>query len=169
MLLVLVLIGILTAVTLPNLVQSIRGNRLRMAVRSVVMAGRYTRSMAVLKQQDLVLTFDLNEAAIKVEEIVMKAVDTSTVSPDEEMTEPDPEEVSGYTVASRTELLSRKLDRVFIMSVEVDNRVITEGTASIVYSNNGRCTPYIVRVEDYEGRSSLIEIDALSSASTEGT
>jgi len=169
MLLVLVLVSILTAITLPNFVQSIRGNRLRTAVRSVVMAGRYTRSMAVLRQQELVLTFDLNDASMKVEEIVMRPVDDVTQPPlDEEDAEGAPKDVSGYGIASRTELLKRKLDQVLIASVEVGDQVITEGTASIIYSNNGRCAPYIVKVTDVEGRGSVIEVDALSSARTEG-
>ena len=52
LLLVIAIIGVITAVTLPQFVRSIRGQRLRTAARSIVMAGRYARSMAVMKQTD---------------------------------------------------------------------------------------------------------------------
>jgi Tfp pilus assembly protein FimT len=173
-LLVLVIIGIVTAIVLPTFVRSIHGNRLRTAVRSVVMAGRYARSMAVLKQRELVLTFNLDDGVLKVEDIVITVPGGATARRQEDDMETPGEEVSGeeapdYGVASRTELLSRKLDQVFIRSVEIEDAVITEGTASIIYSNNGRCTPYVVQVEDVEGNRSVIEVDALSSAKTEGS
>lgn len=66
LLLVLAIIGVVTAVTLPSLVKSIRGNRLRTASRSVVTAGRYVRSMAVLKQKEMALAFDLDAGEISV-------------------------------------------------------------------------------------------------------
>jgi len=66
LLLVVAIIGIITAVTLPSLVGSLRGNRLRFAARSVVMAGRYARSMAVVKQSDMAVRFDLEGCRISV-------------------------------------------------------------------------------------------------------
>ena len=54
-LLVVAIIGVVTAVSTPYFVRSIRGNRLRVAARTVVMAGRYARSMAVLRQTELPL------------------------------------------------------------------------------------------------------------------
>ena len=52
LLMVVAIIAIITAITIPQLVASTRGNRLRAATRLVVMAGRYARSMAVLRQED---------------------------------------------------------------------------------------------------------------------
>lgn len=158
-----VVIGIVTAVVLPNFVKSIRGNRLRTAVRSVVMLGRYARSMAVLKQRDLVVTFNLDEGSIVLEEIVMKAVAEPESSPEDDEGEP----TTRYRVDSRTAMLARKLDRVIIEYVEVDGLFAKSGKSSIIYSSNGRCTPYIVKVADMDGASTLIEVDALSSARTE--
>jgi len=55
--LVLAIIAVLTAVTMPQFVRSIRGQRLRAAAQTVVMAGRYARTMAIVRQQGLRLSF----------------------------------------------------------------------------------------------------------------
>ena len=66
LLLVLTIMGIVVAVIAPSLTRSIRGNRLRTASRTVVMAGRYARSMAVLKQKELSMVFNLESATVSV-------------------------------------------------------------------------------------------------------
>jgi prepilin-type N-terminal cleavage/methylation domain-containing protein len=66
LLLVIAIIGIVTAIALPNFVRSIRGNRLRAAGRAVVSAGRYARSMAVLQQRAVSLRFDFEAHTVTV-------------------------------------------------------------------------------------------------------
>jgi len=77
--LILAIIGVVSAITLPNLVKSIRGNRLRTASRSIVMAGRYARSMAVLKQTEMALMFNLDSAKISVGEELMRKLDKVSI------------------------------------------------------------------------------------------
>jgi len=139
-LLVILILGIITAVTFPILSHSIRGNRIRLATRQVVMAGRYARSMAVLQQKDLTLGFDLGAR-------------TLTVAGKDD----------------RAVLLSRKLDEVAIESLELadDHQVLTEGSGLVTYRNNGVCTPYTVRLKDASGRQVSVVVDALSSVETE--
>lgn len=66
LILVIAIIGIISAVTLPSLVNSIRGSRLRSAAQTVIMAGRYARSMAVMKQMEMALKFDLDGGMLSV-------------------------------------------------------------------------------------------------------
>lgn len=134
LLLVLAIIGIAAAITLPNFVKSIRGNRLRVAARSVVMAGKYAKSMAVLKQTEMTVTFNLDSGEISI-----------------------------------SKELTRKLDKVRIEYVEIEEteKEYTEGTCSVIYQSNGTCTPYKVKIEDQQGASVTIHVDALSSATTE--
>jgi len=66
LLLVLAIIGIVTAITVPALVRSMRGNRLRAAALSIAMAGRYARSMAIMNQERVFLDFDLGGANVSV-------------------------------------------------------------------------------------------------------
>ena len=163
---VLALIGIITAITVPQFVNSMRGNRLRVAVRSVVMAGRYARSMAVMRQTDIVLSFNIDDGIITVEQIsvadAVEAVDVDAVD------DYDSED-SGIPmkVMQHTELLSRKLEDVSFVYVEIDDDAISAKTCSLIYSSNGRCTPYSVKVSDAQGKSVVVNVDALSSASTE--
>ena len=75
LLMVIAIIGIVTAITIPQFVRSMRGNRLRSGARTVVMAGRYAKSMAVLKQQPLAVAFDLGSSTLTVGSDVIRQLD----------------------------------------------------------------------------------------------
>ncbi len=169
MLLVLVVIGIISAVTIPQFVNSIRGNRLRVGVKSVVMAGRYARSMAVMKQADILLTFNIDEGTIVVDEVALTAAAVEDLKSDDSFDSEDEDAVKPEMAITRTELISRKLDQVSFESVEIDGDVITSGSGAVVYSSNGRCHPYTVKISDGQGKSVVIEVDALSAAKTENS
>jgi prepilin-type N-terminal cleavage/methylation domain-containing protein len=137
MLLVLAIVGIAAAITVPNFVKSIRGNRLRTAGRVVIKAGRYARSMAVLQQKDVIVTFRFDPAAVAVGEAENYALERVRVE---------------WVELRETAAADRR----------------TEGACSIVYRPNGTCTPYQVRLADESGAWLLVDVDALSSARTEG-
>ncbi|MBN2302434.1 MAG: prepilin-type N-terminal cleavage/methylation domain-containing protein [Lentisphaerae bacterium] len=75
LLLVLAIIGVVSAVSIPTFVRSIRGNRLRAALRTVVMAGKYARSMAVLEQERKTLTFNLAAGEVSVGNEIKRSLD----------------------------------------------------------------------------------------------
>ncbi len=167
MLLVLVLIGIISAITIPQFVNSMRGNRLRVGVRAVVMSGRYARSMAVMKQTDILLTFNIDEGTITVDEVSVTDAAVKDLMSDESDDFDDEESEAPQPVIKRTELLSRKLDQVSFEYVEIDGDIISSSSCTVVYSSNGRCSPYTVKVSDDQGKSVEVEVDALSAATTE--
>ncbi len=169
MLLVLVLIGIISAITIPQFVNSMRGNRLRVGVKSVVMAGRYARSMSVMKQTDILLTFNIDEGTIVVDEVALTAAAVKSLRSDDSFDSEDDEAVKPEMAITRTELLSRKLDQVSFEYIEIDGDMITSGSGSVIYSSNGRCHPYTVKVSDDQGKSVIVEVDALSAAKTENS
>ncbi|MEI6516983.1 MAG: prepilin-type N-terminal cleavage/methylation domain-containing protein, partial [bacterium] len=68
-LMVLAIIGIATIVAMPSLVKSIRGNRLRMGARAVVMAGTYAHTMAILRNQEMKLVLDREGNRVTVEQL----------------------------------------------------------------------------------------------------
>ena len=148
LLLVLAIVGVITAVTLPNLVRSLRGNRLTVAARTVVMAGRYARSMAVLKQEEVTVTFTYQTEG-----------KPATVS------------VSGKTIPN----LTRPLEGV-TLQVEGKDAFYrkaakeTEPTlAAVVYRSNGRCVRHTVQLADPtdERHSGVkIDVDELGEAET---
>ena len=132
-LLVVVIISIAVAVSMPYLSKSIKGNRLRTAGRSVVQLARYARSMAVLNQAECSLKFDPGG---------------STVT------------VAGPGI--RGESPSRTLDRVKIISVTLGGRnEFSGGVTSPVYRRTGRCTPYTVTLQDEDQRTMVIRVDAV--------
>lgn len=169
-LLVLVIIGVVTAVTIPQFVRSMRGNRLRTAARTVIAAGRYSRSMAVLHQRAIALRFavggsqlliDVNRpvpATNTTEEVLLPSLrdDRLGAAPEESATT-----ASGPGMNIR---LERKLDLVKIVEVEQQQADLAkDDEATVVYQSNGRCTPYRVRIEDENGDAIEITVDALGS------
>lgn len=174
---VLAIMGILTVVTLPTFVRSLRGNRLRTAARSVVMAGRYARSMAVMKQRDMTLTFDLEQGQVRVDAVVVGAP-----KPEEDSGENAPDGLPGYfarddlvpeddqPITVQGQELTRRLDRAHFEYVDIngEDRRYSEGRCSVLYRSNGTCTPYEVGIADEQGGAVVVEVDALSSAQTRG-
>ena len=174
-LLVAAILCVMAAVTVPTFVRSMRGNRLRTAARTVVMAGRYARSMAVLKQQEMAVTFDMGQANISVHPVALpvrrgeyepeaegaKEQDDSRVLEEEPILAPAP--------ATGGVELSRRLDKVRIESVELQEGASERGDGrhSVVYRSNGMCTPYVVKIADEQGATITIHVDAFSSAETE--
>lgn len=181
LLLVLAIIGVIAAVTVPNIARSMRGSRRRTASRIVVMAGRYARSMAILQQSDVTLSFDVENASVSValarnkqpkeieeDENDDEESDVSALGLYEEASlgsdEPDKPVISLAGLPS----IERKLEQISIVSVEVDGEGGREGGGyAITYFSNGRCDPYSVELADQDGGIISIEVDAFGSAKTE--
>lgn len=180
LLMVLSILGVLTAVTAPMFVRSMRGNRLRAGTRTIISAGRYARSMALLKQVEMVLVIDIDEGRIAIEPakshsspkydedagLLAEEEDSYLAVMGDGVLEEDagPEDVGSTGSAE----LERKLDGVVIAYVDLGggNGLFTEGVCKILYRNNGRCNPYEVQITDTFDQAVVIEVDALSSART---
>jgi prepilin-type N-terminal cleavage/methylation domain-containing protein len=177
LLLVLAIVGIVTAITVPNFVRSLKGNRLRAAARTVVSMGRYARSMAVMRQNDMVLTFDLEASRVSVREVPRGLRQEGRVGAPPAATEP----AGLATETPETDLapgegggasadLARDLDRVTIVEIvrnaEGSEPAMREaaGPCAIAYRSNGTCAPYSVKLADEDGATLVVEVDALSSA-----
>jgi len=186
MLLVIVIIGIITAVTLPQFVKSMHGNRLKSAARTVIGAGRYARSMAVLQQRPMELSFDLDNGSLQVIRGAARNSDRLLDFDDDRTSGLDDGDsdvgIGGLADAATSEdsdrkalaeskddiKLERKLEKVEITQVEIDGEEsVNSGVCRILYESNGRCTPYKVMLEDSSGMRILIKVDALASAVTE--
>jgi Tfp pilus assembly protein FimT len=168
---------IMTLVSVPYLVKSIRGNRLRTAAGTVAMAGRYARSMALLHQREVTLSFDIDQGIIHVqsryeptpppESAAGSLAETNgTRGTGESST--NGETTVGFSPDGQKIELTRVLDGVRIDYVEINEKERqSEGTAVIYYRTNGRCTPYRVRVEDEQRNGIVTIVDALASARSE--
>jgi len=171
---VLAIMGILTLVSMPYLVKSIRGNRLRVATGTLVQAGRYARSMALLGEQEMKLTFDIDQAALLVTPRYAGAPPANSPEPTAPAGESDRDATPSADTNDAPPRLSpglsinRTLDAVRIDYVEVGHQGReTTGTVTIIYRSNGRCTPYVVRLIDETGGATLTRVDALSTPNSE--
>jgi prepilin-type N-terminal cleavage/methylation domain-containing protein len=167
-LMVLVILSIATVVSMPYLVKSIRGNRLRVAGATVVKAGRYAHTMALLNTREMKLVFNLDSASVRVEPRYENAPTPAPENPAppprpaDDPTAPEPPPVT----ASPRLQIARTLDAVRLASVELEHRDReTAGEVAVIYRSNGRCTPYEVRIVDEFDNAMIINVDAIASAS----
>lgn len=177
LLLVVAIIGVVTAIVMPNFVQSMKGNRLRSATRTVVSAGRYARSQAVLQQRDMALLFDIPNASIAIHPMRIDFVNTDeTVQDTPEDTKEEgkegereqDEDGGGATLNLEAAVLERPLSPILIEYVEVDllDEQFSDGKVPIIYRSNGTCMKYSVRLADEQGEGVNVHVDELSSART---
>jgi prepilin-type N-terminal cleavage/methylation domain-containing protein len=182
LLLVVAILFIVSALTVPSFVKSIKGNRLRAATRSVVMAGRFARSMAVLQQREMRVTFDLSASSLEVRTVEAPVnpepgPGDPTAGPAGVAVEPLPppalpvsEPATNRPKGLVGNEVTRKLDRVTILQVDTDAEggiARTAGRQDVIYYSNGRCVPYEVRLKDEEGSVATVRVDELSSAEVE--
>ena len=172
LLLVVAIIGFVTAIVMPNFVSSIKGNRLRSATRTVVSAGRYARSQAVLQQRDMALVFDLDNARIAIQPMRINFLDGAgsgqgaADAPD--LSEEPLENGDSPSLTLEAATLERQLEMVKFEYIEVDalEGQFAQGKIPVIYRSNGTCMPYSVRIADEQGGAVNVHVDALSSART---
>lgn len=165
MILVAALLAISVAVAAPYFVQSIRGNRLQVGARTVTMAARYARSMAIMRQQTFRLT-----AILEGNELTISAAGDSRRGADELYTASSfdagaissPEPSSGDGDAPAT--IRRELDGVRIMEFRTgDGDWQREGGFEVLFYPNGTCSAFELRLQERAGRVILIQVDELGS------
>ena len=138
LLLVIVLICIMLGIATPFFVRSIHGHRLTTASRTLVTVARYARSMAVLKQSDLAITFNLDTGHIDL--------------------------VSSNATLPRFTRVVKGVSLAYV-DIEGSEFPTTEGTCTVPYFRSGICTPFSVKVVDRLGNCVVVKVDALSSVS----
>jgi prepilin-type N-terminal cleavage/methylation domain-containing protein len=133
LLLVLVVVSIAFGIAVPLFLRSFQGHRLRTAGRAMTMVAKYAKNMAVLKQRDLVLRFDLAAGQVDL------------VSPDASL--------PGF---------SRSVEGVALAWVRRDGQdPVQEGTSEIVFFRNGTCQPFSLCIRDPSGNAVELKVDAV--------
>ncbi len=176
LLLVIVIIGVLAGISVPSFVRSMQGNRLRSAARTVAAAGRYARSMALLHQRPVAITFTLDGHDVVVDLASRRQPLEDDEEEDETLLDWDPlhadngrRRMTGGSEDEPVIRIERYLDDVRIYRVQ-----ITEGRerstfddrdrVQIIYSSNGRCQPHEIILQDAEGAELVIVVDVLGGA-----
>ena len=173
-LLVVVIIGIASAIALPKFAQSFKGAKLRSATRSVAMMSRYARNTAVLHQKEIALIFYPGRNEL---EMVSIGGDASSAdrerfldSRDERAVagllhddEDDPDMANAAPLAIELEMVRELPEGVEILNVEVDGEIFEiEGSYVVNFHSNGMCEPYALNLMDEDERKSTITVDPLS-------
>jgi len=134
-LLVVVIMGIIAVIAMPSFVRSIQGQRLSTAARTLATVARYARSMAVLKQSDLILTINLANGQVDL-------VSSNTTLPS----------------------FSRAVNGVHLQEVAIEGfDPVTEGTCRVPFLRNGVCIPFVITIADQNGNVCVLTVDALGS------
>ncbi|MEI6807608.1 MAG: type II secretion system protein [bacterium] len=138
LMLVVIIIGILLTVSIPSMVKSIRGSRLRAAASAIARAGKFARSMAIMDQQEVRLTFHKTGPRI---------------------------EAHGSTAHTK---LDRTLDGVRIDNVDIAGgpQPDADNTWTVSYMRNGRCTPYSITIANSRDETMTIQVDAFTTTKT---
>lgn len=173
LLLVIVLIGMATAVAIPSFTGTFRGARLRSAARTVAMAARFARSSAVLHQQDMALIFYPGR-----NEFELVSIRDSAAASDRERfldsrearavagllgEEPAASDPAAALPAIESELVRPLPEGVGILEVAVNGEVIDiEGSYLANFYANGMSDEFAVRLVDESGRGAEIAMDPLS-------
>lgn len=184
------ILGVVAAVIVPNFSAFMKGNRIKLSVKSVILAGKYAKSVAVLRQKDTALFIDFDTNKIFVDFVsstrVVKEPFTDVGLPDfEENNEGGFETiVSTQNSDSATGEHLRGIDAVersleggiVFESVAVNvseafgeiNNTYREGVCQVVYYTNGRCEPYIVTLglDSDSAQLVTISVDALGFVET---
>lgn len=173
MLLVVVIIGVATAVVIPSFSASFRGARLKSAARTVAMASRFARSTAVLHQKDVALIFypERNElemvsiqqgaGASDREQFLDSRDDRAVAGLLDEDEEPFNPELPLPSIES--ELVRQLPDGIGILDVEVNGEVFDiEGSYLVNFYANGMSDEFVLRLVDDTERQAEVSIDPLS-------
>ena len=151
------------------------------------MAGRYARSMAVLHQHEMKVSFDLARGIVWITPYdpphPLDDDDTDATNGDDPVDEAPPPAWEAVDVPEEMELadgarplgprgpkvVRRELDRVTIERVLLETEDFMEPeitTRDIIYRSDGTCDAYRVVLLDEVGDALTIDVDPLSSAST---
>lgn len=187
----LVIIGVAVTVMLPQVVSTLREHELRGATRVVMSAGRHAMSLAVLSQRQMSVVYNLDASTLTIRaapksERLDESGEETDVAPepqdplaavvseawkiDDDDTGESPGAADGAYEGAQAivdEEVVHEFNRIILSFIEVegeDGYRAEDGSHTIIYYTNGRCTPHTVGIEDNEGATATIEIDALSSA-----
>lgn len=185
LLLVVVILGIVTAITLPRMSVAMGGGRLRIAARTIAQSGRYARTMAILHQAETELVLDIaagtasvqaaggDRAALMEDALGLGLDRPAPPEPDAsgivQVDSSDPA-VGGSTteVLTGNEFAEEIATQYSLEGVKIrflgyddvadgaeESGAREEGVVTLRYHSNGTCRPYRVRITSEDGSSAF--------------
>lgn len=173
-LLVVVIIGVASAVAVPTFARSFRGAKLRNSTRTVLMVHRHAQSKAVLGQRYMAVLFDERKGTLELvdqgqpgakKDAFFGSVGGGGVPAGGTMgalaSGGAPLADMGESMPSPDSVLARKLeDGVKILAFRGGREF--DGIHYVSYFPNGMCEAYEIRIGDGESRNSRIQVDAVT-------
>ena len=174
LLMVIAIIGVVTAIISPRIGTAMGGGKLRIGTRSVIQTARYARAMALLHQIDVDLVFDLtpDNAKVRVEAAPLSGERTDGGATGRiDLGAKDDESGSDTSAAPEN---GAPFSGVKAMSFEgyTDTRDTSskgmpsgeETEARVHFNSNGTCRPFAVKVSITEDDALYVMFDILGSA-----
>ena len=169
-LLVVVIIGIASAVAMPMFARSFRGAKLRNSTRTVLMMHRHAQSKAVLGQHYMAILFDeikgtlemvdQGQPGVKKDSFFGEVGGKGPTTPGEGAVVTGADAPAGME-AQAPPLLVRKLEEgVKILSFRGGKSI--DDLYFVNYYPNGMCEAYEIQIGDEENRTTTIKVDAIT-------
>ena len=181
MLVVVAIIGICVAMTIPYFVEAKRGEGLRSSAQTIIMTAKYARSMALLKQVDLAMLVDKGAGQVELVSLSQppgaddqnKFIDERTARSSQPENPADPSNASADGLSDtnappppppiKSELVRELADGVEIKDLTVENSDGQNRDVSWIFFNrNGTCSGFSLRIEDARGNACEVEMDGIS-------
>lgn len=174
-LLLVVAISLIAAgIAIPLFARSFQGSQLRTSARTVVMAAKYARSMAVLQQKQMAILFDRVKGSLEIISMADRRsmslrndfLDGRNTRATDELLATDPADGEGAAPAAApivSELvkgLGRDVKITGFDSERADQ--VLDGIYWVNYYPNGMSDGFEIELTDRDGRRARIEVDSIS-------
>jgi prepilin-type N-terminal cleavage/methylation domain-containing protein len=167
LLLVVAIALIAAGIAVPLFARSFQGSQLRAAARHVVMTAKYSRSMAVLRQQYMAILFDKVAGSIEVVSIADRRALAARNRFLAERAAPEGSDEASAAPAIRSEL--RRPLPADVKIVSFNTRAANRGLEDIYWVNyfpNGMSEGFEIELQDKAGKRARVRVDGLSGDAT---
>lgn len=161
---VMVLVAIISGISIPYFAGTFRGSKLRSAARTIERVSRYTRSMAIMREETLTMVLNRDTMELFMGAKKQAADDTADGQLDQEVlkrlhyTEGDADETSNIEKE-----LHRLLPKgITVGDFEKNQTDINEDFCVVNFYPNGQCDWFKLKLEDNKGHGMQLEIDPVS-------
>lgn len=153
--LVVLIVGLTAAFAIPSFVRSYQGAKLRTSARSVVMAHRFARSVAVLQQKYVAVYYYSEKNKIEVVSMAPESGGTGNLEPSSNYG------AESYQVTVELERYLEQGVRILEFEIDKDGQIEKEAYWANYYPN-GMSDSYGIRLADNLDKTLFIKVDSLS-------
>jgi general secretion pathway protein H len=172
--LVVVIVGIATGLALPSFLRAYQNAQIQTASRNVVMATRFARNMAVLRQQPMAILFDQVKGQVEVVRMAgTRQREAAEMFLESREREPVPvaEGEAGEAAPAPALAIEAEFRRTFGREVRIvgfeseQPEQELEGIHWVTFHPNGMNDGFVLRLEDKRGNVCEVTVDAISGRS----